>query len=295
MKQGGGNIFLSHVEEKDDWATSELDGLEIYNHHTDFSDEGEFVTWLRGSFTNPDRLKQIEQMLAEYPMEVFGSSQDYLEKIIAKWDRDLLSHRLTGVSANDCHHNQVFTILKSGAAGPDAIEINIVGDPPRKVRAGQSPRVAEMVKGRNPGDVIAKLDFDPYERSLSYVTTHILTNELNEKAVREALKQSHAYVAHDWLCDPTGFAFIAERDGKRVGVMGDDLKFAKGLRLRLAAPAAGLIKLFRNGKAIQEVRSDNLDFDLNDPGVYRAEVWLEVDGEMRPWIYANPIRVANPS
>ncbi len=277
VKEGGGNIFLSHVEEKDDWATGELDGLEIYNHHTDFADEGEFVMWLRGSFTNPDRLKQIEQMLADYPMEVFGSSQDYLEKIIAKWDRDLMSHRLTGVSANDCHHNQVFAVK---VADSNAIEINIVGDPPRRVTAEQSPRVAEMVKGRNPGDVIARLDFDPYERSLSYVTTHILT-----------LKQSRAYVAHDWLCDPTGFAFIAERGGKRIGVMGDEVKMAKGLRLRLAAPVTGSIKLFHNGKPIREVKSDRLDFDVSEVGVYRAEVWLELDGEARPWIYSNTIRI----
>jgi hypothetical protein len=227
-------------------------------------------------------------MLAEYPMEVFGSSQDYLEQIIAKWDRDLLQHRLTGVSANDCHHNQVFTIK---AADSNAIEINITGDPPRRVTAEQSPRVAEMVKGRNPGEVIAKLDFDPYERSLSYVTTHLLLRELNEASVRQALRQSRAYVAHDWLCDPTGFAFIAERGGKRAGVMGDEVKWAKGLRLRLAAPVAGSIKLFRDGKPIQEVKSDKLDLDVNGTGVYRAEVWLELDGEMRPWIYANAIQV----
>src|SRR5215510_3868448 len=106
-------------------------------------------------------------------------------------------------------HNQVFTVK---AAGPDAIEINIVGDPPRKVTTDQSPRVAEMLKGRKEGDVIAKLDFDPYDRSLSYVTTHILLRELNEEAVRQALRQSHAYVAHDWLCDSTGFAFLAKVD-----------------------------------------------------------------------------------
>lgn len=290
VKEGGGNIFLSHVEEKDDWATGELDGLEIYNHHTDFADEREFVMWLRDSFTNPERLKEIEQMLAEYPMEVFGSSQDYLEQIIAKWDRDLLSHRLTGVSANDCHHNQIFTVK---VADSNAIEINIIGDSPRKVTAEQSPRVAEMVKGRNPGEVIARLDFDPYERSLSYVTTHILTNELNEASVRQALRQSHAFVAHDWLCDASGFAFIAERGGKRAGVMGDEVKLAKGLRLRLAAPVAGTIKLFRNGKAIQEAKSDKLDFDVSEAGVYRAEVWLELDGEMRPWIYSNAIRIVS--
>src|SRR5262245_54764620 len=259
VKPDGGNIFLSHVEEKDDWATNELDGLEIYNHHTDFMDEGEFVKWLRGSFTNPERLKQVEQILSEFPMEVFGSSQDYLPQIIAKWDRDLLSHRLTGISANDCHHTQLFSIK---TADSDAIEVNVIGDPPRKVTSQQAPRIAEMVKDRKPGDIIAKLDFDPYERSLSYVTTHILLPDLSEPAVRQALKQSRAYVAHDWLCDPTGFAFIAERDGKRIGVMGDEVKYEKSLRMRAAAPIAGHIKLIRNGKPITESLSDRTDFDV---------------------------------
>ena len=288
VKQDDGNIFLSHVEEKDNWATNDLDGLEIYNHHTDFMDEGDFVKWLRGSFTNPERLKQIEQVLAEYPMEVFGASQDYLPQIIAKWDRDLQSHRLTGISANDCHHNQVFTIK---VADSDSIEVDIVGDPPRKVTSEQSPRIADMVQGRKPGDIIAKLDFDPYERSLSYVSTHILLHGLNEFALREALKQSHAYVAHDWLSDPTGFAFIAQRKGKRIGVMGDEVKLEEGLQLSSAAPVAGHIRLFRNGSLVKEIISDKIDLDVREVGVYRIEIWLEIDDELRPWIYSNPIRI----
>lgn len=286
--QDGGNIFLSHVEEKTDWATGELDGLEIYNIHSDLMDEGEFVRWLQGSFTNPDRLKQLEKALSEFPAEVFGALQDYLPTVIAKWDRDLPSHRLTGVAANDCHHNQVFTVK---AVSSDAIEVTAFPDPPRKVTTAQAPRIAEMLNGRQVGDVIAKLDLDPYERSLNFVATHTLLNELNESSVRQALRQGHAYVAHDWLCDATGFAFIAERNGKRIGVMGDEVKLEKGLKLRLAAPVAGTIKLFRDGKVVQEINSDKLDFALSEAGVYRAEIWLTVDGEQRPWIYANPIRV----
>lgn len=291
QKLGGkdrGNIFLSHVEEKGDWDTSQLDGLEIYNIHSDLLDEAEFVRWLQGAFTNPDRLKQLETGLAEFPAEVFGALQDYLPAIIAKWDRDLASHRLTGVAANDCHHNQVFTVK---AAADDSIEIIAFPDPPRKITTAQVPRIAEMLKDRKPGDVIARLDFDPYERSMTFVATHVLLKDLNESAVRQALRQGHAFVAHDWLCDATGFAFIAERSNKRVGVMGDEVKLEKGLKLRLAAPVAGTIKLFRNGQIIQEANTDKLDFAVTEAGVYRAEVWLTLDGEQRPWIYSNPIRV----
>lgn len=290
--QNRGDIFLSHVEEKGDWDTSQLDGLEIYNIHSDLLDEPEFVRWLQGAFTNPDRLKQFETGLAEFPAETFGALQDYLPTVIAKWDRDLPSHHLTGVAANDCHHNQVFTVKAASVnSGDDAIEVTAFPDPPRKITTKQAPRIAEMLKDRKPGDVISKLDFDPYERSLTFVATHILLKDLNEASVRQALRQGHAFVAHDWLCDSTGFAFIAERSSKRIGVMGDEVKLEKGLKLRLSAPAAGTIKLFRNGQIVEETKADKLDFAVTEAGIYRAEIWLTLDGEQRPWIYSNPIRV----
>ncbi len=233
-------------------------------------------------------MKQFEQGLAEFPAEAFGALQDYLPTVIAKWDRDLPSHRLTGIAANDCHHNQVFTVK---AVADDAIEVTAFPDPPRKITTKQAPRIAELLKDRKPGDVISKLDFDPYERSLTFVATHVLLKDLNEQAVRQALRQGHAFVAHDWLCDSTGFAFLAERGSKRIGVMGDEVKLEKGLRLRLAAPATGTIKLFRNGQIVQEAKADKLEFVVIEAGVYRSEVWLTLDGEQRPWIYSNPIRV----
>ena len=125
------------------------------------------------------------------------------------------------------------------------------------------------------------------------MTTHILAKQQTENAVREALKKSHAYVAHDWLCDPTGFAFIAKNNLRQVGMMGDEVKLTAGLTFQIAAPTSGKIKLFRNGKIVQEIVSDKLEFVVKEPGIYRAEVWLELDSEWRPWIYANTIRLLN--
>jgi len=292
IKRDGGNIFLSHVEERFDWPTEELDGIEIYNNHTDIKDEGPFLSWLRGALTDPGRLAQLQSALSDYPQEFFGASQDYLAPIIAKWDRDLASHSVTGVAANDCHHNQGFIVT---VAGPNAIEISemVDGGEPRRVTAEQAPRVAEMVRGRNTGDIVARLDIDPYDRSMRYVTTHILAHELTEVAVRQALRSGHAYVAHDWLCDPTGFVFagsVGSGQSSRA-VMGDEIALRPGLGLRVEAPVAGTVKLFRNGVVIKETHDARLEWPVTEPGVYRVEIWLELDGEMRPWIYANAIRV----
>ena len=219
IRSDGGNIFLCHVEERTDWPTDQLDGLEIYNHHSDVKTEGAFQLWLQGTLTDPVRLPELVAALNQYPDEVLGTQQDYLTDIIAKWDRDSKQHRLTGVAGNDCHHNQVFMVT---AVDQNTIEIGYITTKPTtsRVTADKVPGVAALVKGRKPGELIAKLDFDPYERSLRYVSTHILARELNEPAIREALKSGHAYVAHDWLCDSTGFAFVARAGGKGDWVMG---------------------------------------------------------------------------
>jgi hypothetical protein len=284
----GGNIFLSHVEEKDDWSTAGLDGLEIYNNHTDMKDEFEFIGWLRGALTNPDRLTQLNSLLTKYPLEVFGALQDYLPSVMAKWDRDLRERPLTGVAANDCHHNQVYEVR---AVATETVEISIIGDPPRRITTAQVPALAKMLDGHRPGDLIARVDLDPYESSFQFVTTHLLLPSLSEAEVRSALRRGRAYVAHDWLGDPTGFAFIARRNGRRVGIMGDRVPLAKGLTLALEAPLTGTIRFLRHGEIVRETIDRQAELQITAPGVYRAEIWLTIDGERRPWIYSNPIRI----
>lgn len=290
VRSGGGNIFLSHVEERPDWQTDQLDGLEIYNHHTDVKNESAFSLWLQGSLTDPARLPELVAALSDYPEEVLGAQQDYLVDIIGKWDRDAQQHKLTGVAANDCHHNQVFTVTD---IDDRTVEIGYITSKPTTTRisAEKVPGIAELVKGKRPGELIARLDFDPYDRSLRYVSTHILAHELTEPAVREALKYGHAYVAHDWLCDPTGFAFLARAGGKRKAIMGDDIRLESSLMLSSETPIKCSMKLILNGEVVQTANTSRLDFDVNKRGVYRVEAWLEVDGEQRPWIYSNPIYV----
>jgi hypothetical protein len=289
VRAAGGNIFLSHVEEKGDWPTHQLDGLEIYNNHTDMMDERAFLIWLRSALTDPARVDALSQSLRDYPLEVFGALQDYLPPLMTKWDRDLLSHHLTGIAANDCHHNQVYDLV---AVADDALELRIIGDPPRRITTAQSPQIAPFLANRSAGDLIARLDLDPYESSLQFVTTHLLLPTLTEPAVREALRKGRAYVAHDWLCDPTGFAFVAEGPRQqRLALMGDQIPLRAGLTLRLEAPLESIVRLYHNGKLLREDSTRSFRWAVQDPGVYRAELWLPLDGEERPWIYANPIRI----
>jgi hypothetical protein len=77
----------------------------------------------------------------------------------------------------------------------------------RSVSAALRPGIRELTRGHEPGDIIARLDLDPYHRSFQNVSTHLLAPELTENAVRDALREGRAYVSHDWACDPSGFRF----------------------------------------------------------------------------------------
>ena len=84
--------------------------------------------------------------------------------------------------------------------------------------------------------MVARPDLDPYHRSFQNVSTHILAPELTEPAIREALRHGHAYVCHDWMCDPTGFQFEwvpadADPSVSRQG-MGDEVKLGSGREAR---------------------------------------------------------------
>ena len=121
----------------------------------------------------------------------------------------------------------------------------------------------------------------------------LLAEALDEPAIRRALREGHAYVSHDWICDPTGFRFEAvdgPGDSPR-GLMGDEVKGSPALRLVAQFPVSCRIRILRDGRTIEDRVGDRLDVAVKEPGVYRVEGWLTLDGEERPWIYANPIYV----
>ncbi len=140
------------------------------------------------------------------------------------------------------------------------------------------------------GGEVFECDLDPYVRSFHHVSTHLLLPEVNEAEVRQALIEGRAYVAFDWLTDPTGFVYQA-RHGDETWPLGSEVPFREGLRLQAEAPMEGQFKLIRDGKRAFEQVGTAVDYAVRAPGVYRIEVWLRVADEDRPWILTNPIYV----
>jgi hypothetical protein len=223
---------------------------------------------------------------------------------LARYDELCRTRKLTGVSANDAHHNvgmrvwrssegrlraedlvgQRLTALESGpAAQVLGTVLERIGPPDPK-----AVRPAGPDDGRGP--LIFELDLDPYERSLRHVSTHLWVRDVTEDEVREALAAGRCYVAFDWMADPTGFVFEAV-DGERRFLSGDEPRHSTALELSAAAAIEVEWRLMADGREAARAQGVEFRHRPTAAGVYRIEAWLTLAGEPRPWILSNPIFV----
>lgn len=288
-----GLIFLSHIEERPEHSMAGLTGLEIYNRHWDAKRDMASLLSVALKLTDPQTLKELEKAVELYPDELFAFQCDYPDVYLKKWDAETLSKRLTGVAANDCHHNQIM-LVKILDEKTVLLGTNVDLDKDmRKISVELRPGLKSMMAGKKPGDIVAKIDLDPYHRSFKNSATHILAPSLDETTLRKALKAGHVYVSHDWMCDATGFQFTLQNgNGEMQAIMGDETKYSPGQRLVAELPAQAMVRIIRNGTELQKVEGKvQISIPIDQPGVYRLEAWLKLDDEYRPWIYSNPIYV----
>jgi hypothetical protein len=299
VRADDGLIFLSHIEERRDHPTGDLDGMEITNRHYDAKRDAAGLVGLMLKLTDPDSIAELETAVKEFPDELFATQLEYPTVYLDKWDAETKTHRLTGVAANDCHHNNVL-VVKMVDAETVLVGTNVDRDDQmRKVTAAERPGVRALTEGHRPGDVLARVDIDPYRVAFRNVCTHVAASALDEPTLREAVRAGHVYVGHDWMGDPTGFRFEAFGGGPLpIAMQGDRLDWpgtAEGpIRLRAEVPIAGHIRLIEGGRVIATLDGDHIEHELTAAGTYRVECWLDLDGERRPWVYSNPIYVGLP-
>ncbi len=87
-----------------------------------------------------------------YPDEVFAFQCDYPDVYLKKWDEGTKQKRLTGVAANDCHHNQIL-LVKMVDAETVLVGTNVdADDKMRKITADVRSRILKedvSVNARN--------------------------------------------------------------------------------------------------------------------------------------------------
>ena len=284
VKRTGGLNFLAHLEERMDVESPDLTGVEIYNIHALFKEQKRLVSQMK----NPIWLANAAKMINQYPQEAYSTLHDYPANYLKRFDELCQKRPHTGVSANDAHQN-IGLVLRLKENNKVQVE-DALGEKLLEIDRLLAGAVVKIPADAKPGDVVLRLQLDRYENALRHAATHLLMEGQTREQVWEALEKGRAFVGFDWMADSTGFQLEVQEGDKRHA-MGSRLKLEPGMRLAGKAPLAGEWKIARNGMVVHEGTGRAMEMELKEPGVYRAEVWLEIAGEKRVWILSNPIYV----
>ena len=183
VRKTGGQVFLCHLEERMDWDLKGLTGSEIYNLHADFKDERRLIK----SMGTPFGLLSLLPASRQFPQETMAALMDYPADYLRRYDELCLKEHLTGIAANDSHHNNALkgTVVTAGRQASQLIDA--LGEIRGKFDPKKLPLLLKplLTGGLKPGDIAFNLDLDPYERSFHHVSTHLFLKEQTEPAVRE--------------------------------------------------------------------------------------------------------------
>ena len=284
VRRTGGISFLAHLEERMTVEGPDLTGVEIYNIHALFKEQKRLVS----SMKNPIWLANAAKLINQYPQEAYSTLHDYPANYLRRFDELCQKRPHTGVSANDAHQN-IGLVMKLADKNQVLVE-DALGKKIFEMDRLVAGAVVKIPPDAKPGDVLLKLQLDRYENALRHVATHLLMKKPGREAVWDALENGRAFVGFDWMADTTGFQFAITAAGDRHET-GARPRFTQGMRLVGSAPVPGEWKIIRNGLPHAAGQGREFAVALTEPGVYRAEVWLDIAGEKRVWILSNPIYV----
>jgi hypothetical protein len=151
--------------------------------------------------------------------------------------------------------------------------------------------------GDDTGNKFINFKFDDYATIFRLSRAHILLEKdknLTRENLTEAIKNGHLFVGFDVLSDTKGFSFTAANAAENK-IQGDAINLHTGVKLKAAAPQIARFVIFKNGeKVLEESGRNEIVFDVQEKGVYRTEVYLDILGspfDKTPWIFSNPIYV----
>lgn len=251
-----------------------------------------------------------------------GTQQEYINRILADGGMLFISHpeeqqdwtlkNFTGMEIYNTHADikeevggeiaklikgkSLRLLFKAFPAYPQEAFAAILDAPVENLRHWDELNKTQHIVGIAANDShqnvkIMNLQVDPYPVSMHHVNTHILVKKFDEKNLLENLRAGHVYVSFDWMADPTGFVFMAMQ-GKKNFMMGDEIKFAKGIKLSASVPLkSARLCLIKDGAKIYETAGSTLAYDVKEKGVYRVEAHVTLAGNDFTWIYSNPVYV----
>ncbi len=138
----------------------------------------------------------------------------------------------------------------------------------------------------------------PYEWHFGAINTHIFSPEKftgnprkDRLIIYDALRKGHCFVGYDLPAKTDGFRFSSQSNSGSA-MMGDVVAFEDSPVLHINLPQPAECHLLKDGKVVLSGKSkDALTYKVEEPGVYRVEVYIRYKGRRRAWIFSNPIYV----
>lgn len=137
----------------------------------------------------------------------------------------------------------------------------------------------------------------PFSKAFRFIRTHIVTeakfldeDELDREIILSALRRGRAYVALEYFEKAQGFSFVV-MDESEVATMGDEFLIDDMAIIQIELPRTGKIRLIKDGKLFRESVGIEMVCGIDEPGIYRVEVYHWKAFKYRPWIFSNPIYV----
>jgi hypothetical protein len=186
------------------------------------------------------------------------------EKSFAKWDELLQQRPVAGICAADTHARIRLAFGK---------DWRFPGYVPSLEVAREHVLLPSDAGGGNPGLASAS-------------------------EIVDALRKGHSYCGLDSLYPADGFSFRISNDASSSGP-GDFLHWTGAGRIQISTPSGPslpLIRIFRDGRVIDEEQARTIDEPITGPGRYRTEVFLPQPGltglrRWTLWVFTNPVYV----
>jgi len=137
----------------------------------------------------------------------------------------------------------------------------------------------------------------PYEFLFKAVNTHLILpdvlsqdTEQAQQQIYDALSAGHCFIGNGLIESPRGFEFAA-KSGSTEAMMGDPLMLQEDVELRVTSPHPAWLRLIRDGRCVAQQTGTELVWHSRQPGVFRVEAYRHYWGELRGWVFTNPIYV----
>lgn len=252
VKEAGGIGFLAHPHEK--------------RTHMEEHPPYPWTEWDTNEFTGIEIWNHMSEWMENLTeqnkyqsfMHPLKTIQAPLDETLKVWDKLNLERKVVGIGGVDAH----------------AHKYNVLG--------------------------FVEVEVFPYKVLFKSIRTHLLVEEelpkrkdersllKMKKLIYGTLEYGRCFFANDYHGDSKGFRFWGEANDKTYQ-MGDTIPNKGIIKLNVTVPSErSEIRIIHNGVLIEQTENNEAIVQVDKPGVYRVEVYLN----KKAWIYSNHIRIS---